>query len=375
MAIKKIERRKGTIYRVRLLIDGRRVSKNFSRKYDAMQFEQNARLDHRVVTGATMKFKAAALDWFENHAKPRKAPGTVVNNEALIRNDLIPRFGKMLLADIAPQHIDTFIAELRTRMSNASVNRRLELIRAIFNYHIRRRSVCYNPMDGVAFLKVDPKAMKFWALKEARNFLEHAKAKYEGTDRENIYVLYALALNTGMRLGEILALKWSAVDFKNGLITVCRTLCHHTQQVRETTKGRRIRHVPINDALYSSLKRFWAARGGVPWVFHTNGKLLDQSNFRNRYWEVDKREAEVTNIRFHDLRHTYASHFMMNGGDVFKLQAILGHADIRTTMQYSHFSKAYIQENANIVQFKADENVVSVDFQRRTANHRGIKCL
>ena len=72
-------------------------------------------------------------------------------------------------------------------------------------------------MSGVAFLKVDPKPMQFWTLEEAQKFLEHAKGKYEGTSQEYIYVLYLLALNTGMRFGEMLALKWSAVDFRNGL--------------------------------------------------------------------------------------------------------------------------------------------------------------
>jgi integrase len=268
----------------------------------------------------------------------------------------------MKLGDIAPQDVDAFVLRLRKSMSNASVNRRLELIRAIFNYHIRRRNVLYSPMAGVEFLKVDPKPMKFWTLEEARRFLEHARAKYEGTPQEHVFLLYMLALNTGMRFGEMLALKWSAVDLSNGLITVCRTLCHHTRQVRETTKGRRIRHVPINDALYGLLEVTKARRGGIEWVLHTEGTPLDQNNIRNRHWEKDIKESEVSRIRIHDLRHTYASHFLMNGGELFKLQAILGHADIRTTMNYSHFSKAYLLDNVNIVRFEAGTNVIRASF-------------
>lgn len=368
MAIQKIERQKGVVYRVRLFINGRRVTKCFGRKFDAMQFEQNARLDHRIVDGMNLRFEQAAIEWFENHARPRKAAGTVLNNEALIRNDLIPAFGNLQLGNITPQDVDTFVAKLRQKMSHASVNGRLELIRAIFNYHIRRRNVLYSPMAGVAFLKVDPKPMQFWTLEEARRFLEHAKAKYEGTEREYVYLLCLLALNTGMRFGEMLALKWSAVDFRNGLITVCRSLCHHTGQVRETTKGRRIRHVPINDALMGPLKQAWAFRSGSEWVFHKDGSLLDENNIRKRHWRPAIKESGVSRIRIHDMRHTYASHFMMNGGDVFKLQAILGHADIRTTMQYAHFSKAYLQENANIVQFSTGSNVIVTDF-KKTGSH------
>ena len=84
MAIQKIERHKGTIYRVRLQNDGKRATKCFSRKYDAMEFERNAKLDPRIMDGTELRFKQAAFEWLENHARPRKAPGTVVNNEALI---------------------------------------------------------------------------------------------------------------------------------------------------------------------------------------------------------------------------------------------------------------------------------------------------
>lgn len=364
MAIQKIERQKGTIYRVRLISKGKRLSKCFNRKYDAMEFERNAKLDKRLLWNADLKFKAAALEWLENHARPRKAPGTVMENESLLSRDLIPTFGSAKLGDIVPQDIDNFIAKLRKGMSAASVNRRLELIRSIFNYHKRRRNVLHNPMDGVAFLKVDPKPMSFWTLAEARRFLDDAKLKYVGTPQEHIYLLYMLALNTGMRFGEMLALKWSAVDLSNRLITVCRTLCHHTRKVRETTKGRRIRHVPINDSLYGLLLAAKSQAGNSDWVLNTEGNFLDENNIRNRHWEKDIEASGVSRIRIHDMRHTYASHFMMNGGDVFKLQAILGHADIRTTMNYSHFSKAYLLDNANIVRFEATGNLVKIPFRK-----------
>ena len=365
MAIQIRKRQKGTSYRVRLHINGRRISKSFDSRHDAMEFERDVQLNPRILQTGLLTFEMAAQEWMEKHARPRKAPGSIAGNENLLRRDLNPRFGKMRLTEIEAHHVDDMVLDLRQAMSNASVNRRLELIRSIYNYHIRRRNVPHSPMSGVSFLRVDPKPMKFWTLEEARRFLEHAKAKYDGTPRESIYLLYLLALNTGMRLGEMLALKWTAVDLTSGLISVCRTVCSHTRQVRETTKGRRIRHVPINDALFGVLEAAKARRSNVEWVLHNRGLLLDHHNIRNRHWLRDIAESSVSSIRFHDLRHTYASHFLMNGGELFKLQAILGHADIRTTMNYSHFSKAYLLENANIVRFEATGNIVP--FPKKTA--------
>ncbi len=368
MAIDKRKRHRGFIYRVRILVDGKRVSKSFTRKIDAIKFEQQAQLDSSIVDGFKLSFKQAALDWLNNHARPRKAPGTVKNNERMINKDLIQCFGEMKLAKIQSGHIDSFIASLNGKMSNASINDRLELIRAICNYYIKRRALSYSPMSAVDFLKVDPKAMKFWSLAEARCFLEHARSKYFGTSKEAIYFYYLISLNTGMRVGEVLALKWAAIDFESRLIMVCRSKCHHTHEVRETTKGRRIRHVPMNDVLYEELRDLKTKSQGSEWVLHTKDCMLDHCNITNRHWNQDIKDSGVSRIRIHDMRHTYASHFMQQGGDLFKLQAILGHADMRTTMQYSHFSKSFLQENANIVQFGTGDNLVKVDFAKTGTN-------
>ena len=112
------------------------------------------------------------------------------------------------------------------------------------------------------------------------------------------------------------------------------------------------------------LNAAWTRRNGAEWVLHTGGAMLDQNNFRSRHWVVDIQESGVSRIRIHDMRHTYASHFMMNGGELFKLQAILGHADIRTTMNYSHFSKAFLLENVNIVRFEARGNIIPMPIRK-----------
>ena len=76
-------------------------------------------------------------------------------------------------------------------------------------------------------------------------------------------------------------------------------------------------------------------------------------------------EADVKKIRFHDLRHTFASHYVMNGGNIFELQQILGRSDTKTTMRYSHFSPDHIAHTANIVRFSYTieelDNVINLE--------------
>ena len=313
-----------------------------------------------VKAGRHVRFKPSDIHrWLEKHLRTRCSPATIENAKSVLRADLLPTFGDMKHTAVHAHHIDAFLENLNGRLSNIGINRRLQLIRTIYNYHIRRRVISYNPADAVALLKIDPKPIRFWTLEEARHLLEHAKKKYKGTEKEAIYLLYLIGLNTGMRLGEMVALKWSSVDFQNHLITVCRTCCAASRRVFETTKGKRIRHVPMNDVLCNALKEAYVQRRNSEWILLTpHGCMLHKDNLYHSYWLVDIKHSGVSKIRIHDMRHTFASHFMMNGGELYKLQAILGHANIRTTQQYTHLSKAFLRENSNIVSFEAEGNLI-----------------
>lgn len=148
-----------------------------------------------------------------------------------------------------------------------------------------------------------------------------------------------------------MSVKWSAVDFQNRLIKVCRSYCGVLKEIRETTKSRKIRHVPLGEGIFHDLSKAYEGRAGTELVFHLNGEMLDKSNLRNRHFNRDIKGSGVPKIRIHDMRHTFASHFMMNGGNLYALQAILGHSDTKMTQRYAHLSKTYFTEKADIVRF------------------------
>lgn len=170
---------------------------------------------------------------------------------------------------------------------------------------------------------------------EIRRFLD--SAKIEG---EPVFALYFVALQTGMRAGELATLTWSDVDFDRRLIIVQRSF-------NGVTKGGEVRYVPLFDGLNEYLKE-WKLKSGSKWVFsNRDGGMLRESGriFQEVLHRVLERagfpEKKVGNrvkryIRFHDLRHTFASHWMMNSGDKFKLQRILGHKSAEMTDRYSH---------------------------------------
>lgn len=155
-------------------------------------------------------------------------------------------------------------------------------------------------------------------------------------------MLYASAIYTGMRQGELAGLKWSDIDLERRIITVQRSFTG-------PTKSGSPRYVPVLTALLPLLK-LWRLQVFGDLVFqnaaanmlHSNCNLFT-TDFKGCLLVAgfpDKIKADKTRsyMVFHDLRHTFASQWVMAGGDIFKLQKIMGHESVQMTMRYSHLS-------------------------------------
>ncbi len=162
-------------------------------------------------------------------------------------------------------------------------------------------------------------------------------------DSVDAYTRFATAVYTGLRQGELAALSWQCVDLDRRIITVDRSF-------DGPTNAGDVRYVPILDVLLPIL-RAWRLRcpGGL--LFPNTKGLMHRSKdriFCERFHKVldaagfkrPEQGRQSHYIRFHDLRHTFASHWMMAGGDLFKLQKILGHKSTELTLRYAHLSPA-----------------------------------
>ena len=144
------------------------------------------------------------------------------------------------------------------------------------------------------------------------------------------------ALTTGMRIAEIFGLKWDDLMFAEGLIAV-----------RAKLKGGRMRYVPMSPELAAEFKRY-------PAVLGEERILPSQPSAQRERQRVDKsfetilELAGITDFRFHDLRHTFASWYMMNGGDLYELAKILGDSNIKMTERYAKLAKQHIARTGTI---------------------------
>lgn len=357
MAIEVLRLKKGTVYRAVFYQNKNRESQCFDRKYDAQKWLEERETRHRYGYQGKISFSQACQIWLENHSKIRKAPSCYEMDRRLIESRFIVSFGDVDLEKITPEGVEAYISRMLAEgLKPPTVNRHLQTLRAILNYYVKKRRLLFNPVSLVGLLPESDAHFDYLSLDEASQFLEFASGKYRTRNRW-VYRFYLLALQTGLRWGEVVGLKWDRVDFRNKQIIVSRSYCRISKQVRETTKGRKIRHVGITSSLNPELRIQYEETGSSQGLVFA--RILDIKNFKRDHFEKDLGEAGIRRIRIHDLRHTFASHFMMNGGNLYDLQKLLGHSDIETTERYAHLSPAHVVSKTELVAIRGGrENVV-----------------
>jgi integrase len=164
-----------------------------------------------------------------------------------------------------------------------------------------------------------------------------------------VAMLYESATFTGLRAGELAGLQWPDVNFEQRLITVQRSF-------HGPTKSDDVRYVPIVDALLPALRAWRLQHPGSLVFTNCAGSMLQPSSRifqevlhrvldRAEFPRIDRGGKTRRYIHFHDLRHTFASHWVMKGGDLFKLQKILGHKTVQMTMRYAHLQPTAFKDD------------------------------
>ena len=277
--------------------------------------------------------------WLENRA-PRKRSRK--DDESIIRRHLRPAFGTTRVRDVGVEDVDAYVNEKidDEELSDKTVANHVTLLTTL----LRTASTFKVPWLTNVPKFHKPKVALFsrdyqWLRSddEVRRFFAAA-----GGEDEHVLIFYATAIYTGMRAGEIAALEWPDVDLDRRLVTVQRSF-------DGPTKTDRVRYVPILDPLLPLL-RGWRLRHPGRLVFtNEGGRMFAQSGriFQEvlhrvlaaaGFPKVQRNGKERPYVRFHDLRHTFASHWAMRGGDLFKLQKILGHQSVQMTMRYAHLA-------------------------------------
>jgi integrase len=352
--IEKIKLKHGPSYRARIRwIDGKLMTQTFRRKADAETWERK-KLEERdqvritgIVIQDSLTFGEFTEKWMRENVDPRLYRSTQASYRAKLRLHVLPFLQDLPLRNIRLEHGNQIVMELqRKQRSPKTINDVLSLLQGILNDAVRWQYAHRNPLAGLRPLKEETKRDTFWTDTEIEQFLRASL-------RHPLYPLWVAALNTGMRRGELAALQWDRVSFQRRQIEITRSASRYG--IQDRTKNGHKRVVPMNEACQRVLWPLWQAQKGRFVFCKEDGSPLDAHHIY-RDFQVAQRKAGFTSlIRFHDLRHTFASHFMMKGGNIYDLQKILGHSSLEMTQRYAHLSPTHLGQAIQIVSFECGQ--------------------
>lgn len=270
------------------------------------------------------------------------------------RLHIVPELGERPLAKLAPRDLQAFYtAKLKGGLSPRSVGHLHRVIHKALADAMRQEIIPRNVADVARPPHADSPQTRFLRADEARALLRAARG-------DRLEALYVLALTTGARQGELLALQWDNVDLERGVMEIRRTIQHVPKkgwviQDPKTPSSRRA--VILLGAAIDTLKEHRERQerermvAGQDWqenglVFTTRrGTPLDGSNVTNQYFRPLLKRAGLPQIRFHDLRHSTASLLMALGVQIKVVSEILGHSStLITTKFYQHTTPALHQD-------------------------------
>jgi len=294
--------------------------------------------------------------WYENYAKIKMRPSTYLTYHGYIENHIKPQLGKIPLNDLTTLNLQQFykklLAEGRVEriesqkqpkgLSTKTVRNIHQIISSALKLAVEQRLIARNPADGCALPKVEHKEMKTLTADQLSAFFQEAKDS-------GVYELYYLDLATGLRRGELLGLKWTDVDLDRGVLKIQRAISRQNGKVVEAplkTKNA-YRTLPLSADAISVLKMQKCKVGNSEWVFPSpTGGPMSPDSVLHMLQRVLKR-AGLPRIRFHDLRHTFATMALQNGVDVKTVSSMLGHYSAGFTLDtYAHVTTSAKREAA-----------------------------
>jgi integrase len=361
-----IHRRKDGLWTAALTVgydqNGKRKRKWIYGKTRQVVRQELTRLQSAALSGtlpkATRWTVAGFLEhWFEGTARTALRKSTVARYEGTIKRHIIPHLGGIRLASLEPSQIQN----LYTKLEKADVSAyEREYVHVILHKALGQgvkwgyliRNVCGAVQRPRIPLKIAPVLTA-----------EHVEMFFAAAREDRLFALYVLAVTTGARQGELLALEWPDIDFAAGTVSFTKSLeeVQGKLSIGETKTKRSRRRVQLTTIAIETLKehrkKMLAERRKLrrensqsPLPAHlvfcdTAGGYLRKSNLRRRSYYPILKKAGLPKIKFHSLRHTAATLLLEQGVHPAVMSAILGHASVKTTLDiYSHVSVGLQQD-------------------------------
>jgi integrase len=277
-----------------------------------------------------------ADEFLETYAAVNNKPSEQASKRSMIKHHIKPLLGDLRLDEVS-REIEPFKARLKKLdLSAKRINNVLACLSKMLRFAQEREILSAAPK--VRLLKLPPSKFDFFDFGEHRRLMEAAKYESEWC------AMIVAAADAGLRMGELLALEWSDLDFVMGNFTVRRS---NWQGHVGSPKGGKERTIPMTQQLASVLKAHRHLRGKLVFC-GPEGEPLTRNRMKKPLWRAC-RKAGLREVGWHVLRHTFCSHLAMKGAPPKAIQELAGHTSIAVTMRYMHLSPTVLKETVRLL--------------------------
>lgn len=322
-----IRKRENGYYYLGTEVNGNRHWKSTKcrRKVEALEFAKcHFQPEHKRDSKLTLS------QMFSELSNSRTLRANTIGSYTQAVNRLKALCGDKEISEFTSEDLERFKqSQLANKVSPTSTNIWIRSLVAVFSYAVKRGYISQSPFSLSLTIKIAKQPPVFMSQEEFDKLLGLVP-------NQNLRDLYAVAGNTGLRLSEILNLKWSNISLSKKQIAVVNT-------EEFTTKSGRSRIVPMNQSVFEILTRRNGRQSQESFVFcKSNGFRYHRDYVSHRFKKYVRRAKLNDKYHFHILRHSFASWLALKEVPIFSIQQLLGHASVNTTLQYAHLSSSVL---------------------------------
>lgn len=358
-------RKRGSYYWIDFMFNGQRIRKRSPDNSHKGALTYELLLRNRLARGEPLaeakpeiryQFKDILLQWLEQYVQTNNKPSDYTIKRYIVNSNLIPYFGDKYIEDIKTYDIEKYKSHLlqQKKLSAKSTNNYMSIISGCLKW--AKEMEVISDLPTLKLLKVPPQKYDYLTTEETEQLLKNANGIW--------YEMILVAVKTGLRFGELLALKWEDINFKKSYLTVNRNI---VRNVEVSPKNNKSRTIPLTSSIINLLQN----KNKVSvYIFHDAN--LDHLKYNACLRRLQKicLKAGLRQISWHNLRHSFASHLAENKVSIIAIKELLGHSDIKTTMRYVHTNFPVLKNAIETLEEKQNNNVTILS---QTKNEQIVK--
>ncbi len=341
-------RRKNGIYYIKFWDETeqkeKRVSTGKRTKREALKFLSNYQQYPKIKTTTTKILLSKFKDEYREYVEKTYSKNYLRSIELSFRM-LTREIGDVRLEKITIRDIENFVATKFSSSQNAAALY-YRTCKAAFNKAVSWGYLDTNPFKSIKLPKIKTSHPSFITEQDLGLIIKNSK-------NELLNQIFIFAFNCGLRVGEIVNLKWGAVDLENRILTVKNNEAF-------VTKSKKERIVPINNKLYKVLNERSQKLGNISnneFVFYrVRGVRINEDFISKKFKEAVRLAGFDEHIHMHTLRHSFASNLIQRGVSIYVIKELLGHQDISTTQIYSHLQNKNLFDAVKLLDIDPEPN-------------------